>query len=89
MHKDDVALTCGYGLGKETFNLSVEQYIRMYEESITQAVIASSAIEGEVLTDREVEFLIKIRKSELGELSQDSMSNQNNSSGKLAGVCRL
>ncbi|KKR31363.1 MAG: hypothetical protein UT65_C0028G0005 [Parcubacteria group bacterium GW2011_GWF2_39_8b] len=66
MHKDDVALTCGYGLGKETFNLSVEQYIRMYEESITQAVIASSAIEGEVLTDREVEFLHQDSEKRIG-----------------------
>ena len=58
MHKDDIALTCGYGdLGEEVFSITVEQYLRMYVDSVTQAVIASSAIEGEVLSDREIEFL--------------------------------
>lgn len=58
MHKDDIALICGRGIpGERTVSLTLEEFLRMQAETLVQAVIASQAIEGENLSEEEIEFL--------------------------------
>ncbi len=55
---DRLLLTCGYSTDSIIqVEMTREQYLRMYVESITQGAIASCAIEGEILSEQEIEFL--------------------------------